>query len=359
MSARTDVPQTGRKTSNVISKGAYVKDLCPGETAWGVFIVAEARLGQSRNGPYWNLTLKDSSGSIEGKIWSPLSQQFAELPQGGFVQVRGAVGTFRDRPQITVDQLAVLDPATPGLDVTQFLPSSAVPPEEMLEALEDLVTEVMEYKPWKKFCRRVLRDEEIKARLLAAPGAKTVHHAYVGGLLEHTLSVSRLSLSIAELYPEIDRQVLLAAAVFHDLGKAWELSGGVANDYTDTGRLLGHIHIALEVLAPFLARARDLDPELILHFKHIILSHHGEYEYGSPKRPKTPEAFVLHYADNLDAKLNTIAGCLEPLEGTEQTWTPFQRYLDRYLYKATPTPDGDRRRKNANPENQCLLPLRG
>lgn len=320
------------------------------------FVLAQSRLGESRNGPYWNLTLQDATGSIEAKIWSPLSQNYSQLPPGSFVTVEGKVGSFRDKAQLTIDALRVLNGDAP-VNLADFVPASETPPEEMLEAIEDLVTEHMNHQPWKTFCRKVLKSEDIRAKLLVATGAKAVHHAYVGGLLEHTLSVANICMSLCDLYPALDRQVLLAAAIFHDLGKAWELSGGLTNDYTDEGRLVGHIQIGMEKLEPFLRRSRNLDDHLIMHFKHLILSHHGEYEFGSPKVPQTPEAFILHFADNIDAKMNTIFGAFAGLEGEEPGWTGFQRYLDRYLYRPTPTPDS-RKAKNNGPEKQCSLPLK-
>lgn len=343
---------------NVSVKNTFVRDLCPGQQVQDLFLVTEAKQGQSRNGPYWSLTLADRSGQVEAKVWSPLSQEFSEIPAGSFARLRGAVTSFRDRPQVVIERLEILSAEDAGANLADFLPSSERPAEDMLQDIEDLCTEHLRHKPWKHLARKILRDEEIRSRLLGGVGAKTVHHAYAGGLLEHTLAVVRVCMSLCDLYPSLDRQTLLVAAVFHDLGKAWELSGGLANDYTDQGRLLGHIWIGLEKLEPFLAKARDLDEDLVLHLKHIILAHHGEYEFGSPRRPKTPEAFVLHYADNLDAKLNTIRAAFAELDPAGSPWTGFQRYLDRYLYRPTPTPDGRASGKEAQ-RAQYLLPIKG
>ncbi|TIH19790.1 HD domain-containing protein [Marinifilum sp. JC120] len=340
-------------------KYTYIKDLINGERAKDVFLIGDAQLRESRNGPFWNLRLQDNSGAVEAKIWSPLSQSFQSLEAGMFVVAGGLVGAYRDKPQLTVEFLNIIDPEVAGLDITDFLPSSVEKPEDMMQDLDYLIAEHMVHIPWKKFCRRVLKDETIHSKLLTATGAKTVHHAYVGGLLEHTLAVVRLCMSICDNYPEVDRQVVLAAAIFHDLGKAWELSGGLTNDYTDEGRLLGHIHIGVEVLEPFLQKAKDLDPKLKLHLKHLILSHHGEYEYGAPKRPKTPEAFILHFADNIDAKMNTIFAELGKLEGSDSNWTPYQRFLERYLYKAEKSPDNPSSKcELKKSEAQCSLPLK-
>lgn len=341
-------------------KTTYIKDLINGERLKDVFLIGDAQLRESRNGPFWNLRLQDKTGAVEAKIWSPLSQSFTNLEAGMFVVAGGLVGSFRDKPQLTVEFLNLLDPESSNLDITDFLPSSQEKPEDMMQDLDYLVAEYMVYPPWKRFCRKVLKDEEVHSRLLTATGAKTVHHAYVGGLLEHTLAVARLCMSICDNYPQVDRQTLLAAAIFHDLGKAWELSGGLTNDYTDEGRLLGHIYIGVKILEPFLNKSKDLNEKLKLHLKHLILSHHGEYEFGAPKRPKTPEAFILHFADNIDAKMNTVFAELDKLEGSNSNWTPYQRFLDRYLYKSEKSPDNQSYKSDLKKsEAQCSLPLKG
>jgi 3'-5' exoribonuclease len=350
----------------VDNKQVFVKDLCPGKPVRDIFVVCEARQGQARNGPFWSLVLQDSTGRVEAKIFSPASQQYPDIASGRFVLVEGQVGSFRDQTQIVVDRLHLLAAEAESLDLSQFLPMSAVRPEILLGRLEELHRQHLHYPGWRKFCKSVLGDPDIRPRLLAAPGGKAIHHAYIGGLLEHTVSVAELCLKFCDHYPGLDREILLAAATFHDLGKAWELTSGIARDYTDEGRLLGHIVLGLEILEPFLRKA-GLEPDLAVHFKHILVSHHGEYAYGSPKRPKTAEALALHYADNLDAKMNTVDGVFEGTE--EAAWTPFQKTMDRYLYRARPTPSplaasGNGRSargaepKDAAKDDQCLLPLK-
>lgn len=299
--------------------------------------MAEARTGQSRNGPYWSLVLQDVSGQMEAKVWSPLSQAHPDLAAGQIVQVRAQAATYRDKCQLTIDQIEVLDPSQAQL--SDYLPPSPVDPAALLAEVEELCRRELAHKPWRALMKKILSDPEVRERLLPATGAKAVHHAYAGGLLEHTLAVARTCMALSDLYPALDRQILLVAALLHDLGKAWELTSGLACEYTDEGRLLGHIQLGLTKLEPFLAKAKDLDEGLILHLKHLIISHHGEYEFGAPKRPKTPEAFILHFADNIDAKMNTMAGAYAELEGAGASWTPFQRYLDRYLYRAPHTPE--------------------
>jgi 3'-5' exoribonuclease len=342
----------------VIQKAQFIKDLTPGQTASDVFCIGAARLGQAKNGPFWTLTLEDVSGRIEAKIWSPAAQAYAELGAGQFVLVEGQVGAYRDRPQINIDRLRVLSSEEFAPDLAQFVPSSEEPPEGLLEKLAELCRAEIAHAPWRKFCAKVLSHPEFRDKLLEAPGAKSVHHSYRGGLLEHTLAVCRLALSICDRYPALDRATLLAAAVCHDLGKAWELSAGPGTDYTDAGRLLGHIVITLELVEPLLKKS-GVEPELALHFKHILAAHHGEYEFGSPRRPKTAEAFVLHFADNIDAKMNQIFGSFESDEPGQ--WSPYVRTLERYLYNPprAPREAPEKPPKPREKDAQCLLPLKG
>ena len=341
----------------VAKKSQYIQELSPGTQVNDLFILAAANMAQSRNGPYWNLTFQDATGKIDGKIWSPKSQEYPALEPGQLTRVHGFVENYRDKNQLKVDHMDLLDMSSEAIDFADFLPTSCVPPEDLMEDLEDLVIEHMKHLPWKKFCRKVLHAEDIRERFMTAPGAKTVHHAYVGGLAEHTLSVARACMALCDVYPNLDRQTLLAGAIFHDLGKAWELSGGLVNDYTDEGRLLGHIQIGQDKLEPFLKRAKNLDPSLKLHLKHLITSHHGEHDFGSPVRPKTPEAFVLHFADNMDAKLNIIDQAYDEMDKSGQEWSPYMRFLERNVFRPTPTPDKSKKQHD-KPENQCLLPLK-
>ena len=342
----------------MIQKNRFIADLAPGQAAADVFCLGAARLAQAKNGPFWTLTLEDVTGQIEAKIWSPAAQAYADLRPGQFVLAEGQVGTYRDRPQLNVDRLRVLLPEEFTPDLAQFVATSAESPEALIEKLAELCRVEIAHAPWRKFCAKVLTQPEFRDRLLEAPGAKSVHHGYRGGLLEHTLAVCKLVLAICDRYPALDRDTLLAAACCHDLGKAWELTAGPARDYTDAGRLLGHIVLSLELLEPLLKKS-GLEPELVLHFKHILVAHHGEYEFGSPRRPKTAEAFALHFADNIDAKMNQIFGAFDTDE--PGGWSPFVRTLDRYLYNPARAPRETAEAKPKAKEKdvaQCLLPLK-
>jgi len=337
-------------------KKLFVRELTPGDPVDEVFALAEARSGQAKNGPFWSLALEDNSGRVAAKIFSPHSVNCPNLAPGMLVRVRGQVGVYRDETQIVAESLQVLDPESPDLVLSDFVAASARPAEDLLADIEVLCREHLRHKPWRALVRKVLADPVVRARLLAAPGAVSVHHAYVGGLLEHTLSVCTLCMSFCDQYPDLDREALLAAAVFHDLGKAWEYGAGITREVTDPGRLLGHISLGLDVLAPFLAKS-GLEEGLVLHFKHIIVSHHGELAFGSPKRPKTAEAFALHFADNLDAKLTTVAEALDEAEAGEGGWSAYTRSLERPVYRPARTPGRETAAQRPEGE-QCLLPLK-
>ncbi len=347
-----------------MSNRQTVKDITPQGEVKSIFLVGASALLQARNGPYWKLELRDATGSVEAKIWSPQSQEYTEIAPGSMIAVEGRSGAYRDQVQVTIENLRVLgEEEGSALDLREFLPASERPAEEMLEELIELAEEEFSYKPWFSFVLAVLRDKGGKARLLAAPAAKSVHHAYAGGLLEHILSVSRLCMRLADHYEELDRQVLLAGAIFHDYGKIWEFSGGLVNDYSDEGRLIGHVNLALEHLAPFMEKAvkSGLEPELLRHFKHLILSHHGEHAFGAVCLPQTAEALILHYADNIDAKMAQCRGLFRDWEGREG-WSPYQQTLGRFMHqpKRTPADESLDRKKapakqNKEVNRQCSL----
>ena len=340
-------------------KTAYVQELEEGQQITDIFVLVQAKLSQSKNGPFWDLTLQDRTGRINAKIWSPQSNAYPEMFPEHLVQVQAQVRSFRDQPQLVVQQLRFLQPEE-EVDWGDFLPSSRRPPEDILADIEALCQQHLRYPPWRKLTRLVLRDVEVRRRLLLAPGAKSIHHAYRGGLLEHTLQVAYLCLAVTQLYADMDHEILLVAAVLHDVGKAWELDLGVSRDYTDSGRLIGHITLGVEVLEPFVPKVKDLDPDLLVHLKHLLLSHHGEYAFASPRRPKTKEAFVLHFMDNLDAKVNTLEQALSGINPEAQGWSAYQNSLERMVYQPKKTSDllQDQNKQKAQNVKQCLLPLK-
>lgn len=347
----------------------FIKDIEAGSEISGLFLLAAASKLQARNGMFWRLELKDATGSLESRIWSPLSQQYLELPVGQIVEIEGRAELFRDQLQLSLSKIRALSSEEQSeLHLGDYMPASKIAPALMFQDLEKLCKQEIQHKSLRKFINLLLNDEDVHSRLLQAPAAKSVHHAWVGGLLEHILGVSRLCVSFSKLYPELDGQLLLAGAVCHDLGKLWELSGGLNNEYTTLGKLIGHINIGLEKIEAFIKKA-GLEEDLALHLKHLVLSHHGEYEYGSPRLPQTAEAFALHYADNLDAKLNQCKNLFdesaygevneEGLAGSG-AWSNYQGTLKREVYlppraiSSVSGAEADKKKRNSG-EGQCSL----
>lgn len=320
-----------------MEKGIHVKDIVEGARENGIFLAQEARLGQGRNGaPYWSLKLTDASGSIEAKIWHPLSLSVTSIAPGTLIQVSGHASLYRDQLQFVIEKIHELqDGEKEGMDISEFIRSSPYGIDNMFVELEEICRREFAHPAWARLMSAILQDPEIKNRLREAPAAKTVHHAYAGGLLEHTLNVTRLCLHLADSYPDLDRQTLAAGAILHDIGKIRELTGGLSAEYTREGKLLGHIVLGCEIIARFLP-ASGLEPELAEHLRHLILSHHGELEYGAARLPQTAEAFALHYADNLDARLGQCRGALQGVGATG--FGAWQASLNRSIYRAMPTP---------------------
>lgn len=338
-----------------MDKGIYINELKPNVAISGVFIISNPTLNQSQGGPYWKFILSDLSGMVDGKIWFPRSKDFIALPNSMPVQIAGRTSLYRERLQVSVSDLEEIDEDNlKNLDKTAFLPMGNKDSEKMFLELCALCQKELTYGPWKKFVSHALKDPEICDGLKAAPAAKHVHQSYLGGLLEHTLNVVKNCQAIADNYPELDRQILLAGAIFHDIGKIWEFTYQFNIDYSTGGALLGHLYLGLEKLQPFLAKS-GLEEDLQYHFKHLILSHHGEYEYGSPKLPQTAEAFVLHFADNLDAKL---AQCRQLFQDEDENkWSDWQKTLERRILKPKHTPEVLTGIKPPQ-ENECLSLLK-
>ncbi len=326
--------------THIPEKHRFIDDLSPGMEVADLFLLATAQQAQAKNGPFWKLELRDARGSIGGKIWSPHSRNYPELSPGMAV-VQGRVTSYRDQPEIAVESIRLLtDAESAGLDLSLFMPASARPPRDMFEELRALAGSVLTHEPWRRFAFAVLEHPEIGPAFQAAPAAKAMHHAFAGGLLEHTLSVCGLCMRLCDHYPALDRQALFTGALCHDLGKIWELSIGLVPDYTTKGRLIGHISLVLAELDP-LMREAGLEPEAADHLRHLILSHHGTREFGSPVLPATAEALALHYADNLDAKLNQIEATLASALGdADSGWSGYVPALERTLFRAPKTPAG-------------------
>ncbi|MDD5712104.1 MAG: HD domain-containing protein [Smithellaceae bacterium] len=315
-----------------MKKSIYVKDIQAGQKVADTFLVAEKSLAFSQKGsPYLNLKLKDKTGEMEAKIWENALEWDKLFKKGDIISLVGRALSYRNALQLSVLEVSKTDEGE--LDISNYFPTAAVDNETMFSELLTFVDKV-EDTHLRALLDLFFRDEAIAGRFRNAPAAKGFHHVYIGGLLEHTLSVVRLLDMVADHYRgSINRDLLLAGGLLHDIGKIQEFTYQRLIDYSDEGRLIGHIVIGLEMLDEKIATLPDFLPQLALELRHLILSHHGTLEFGSPKRPKTVEALIVHFIDDLDAKVNAFQGFIENSSDEESSWTPFHRLFERYIYK--------------------------
>ncbi len=325
----TEAPGPGASRTRL-----WVSDIAAEQAVRGSYLVREKRLATTRSGePFLSLVLGDRTGEIEGRVWEAARELSEVFREGDLVEIQGKATSFRGKLQVSV---ASLKPLAGKVDRTPFLESAPRETTEMLRELREVLKQLQQ-PDLKRLIERFLTDRSFLAAFREAPAAKNFHHCYLGGLLEHTLSVCRLALQVAAHYPLLDRDLLLAGAFLHDIGKTRELTLNPQIDYTDEGRLVGHVVLGAVLLEEKLAALPGFSEELALRLKHLVLSHHGQYDFGSPKRPKFLEAFALHLVDDLDAKINGLARFMarDPQEGA---WTDFNRLFERYLLKGALTP---------------------
>ncbi|MBN2467426.1 MAG: HD domain-containing protein [Deltaproteobacteria bacterium] len=314
-------------------KKIFVNEIRKNSRVESIFLVKEKHMGVTKNGiPYLSLRLMDRSGDINARVWDQAEELDRLFVKNDFVEITGRSSIYQGGMQLTITGLWKCPEES--VDLRDFLPSSSVPPEEMLQELQSMISYIRD-EYLKKMLDLFVHDEEFMTKFSSAPAAKALHHVYLGGLLEHSLSVARLARMAADNYEGINRDLLVAAALLHDIGKVYELSYGKVFDYTDRGRLIGHITIGADMVDEKIAMIPGFPAELQLLLKHMILSHHGAYEYGSPKRPKTIEALVLYYMDDLDAKINGFQQALFQENEEMSQWTKYHKLFDRYLYKQT------------------------
>ncbi len=302
-----------------------VASLKPGAAVSETYLLVALSLATTKNGnTYGAIRLGDRSGEIEGKVWDRAEELLAPFEPGALVKVSGRVEEYRGARQVVVSTLAP-DPGAGA--AADFLPASPVPLQKLRRGLKGLIASLGEPN-LKRLLKAVFEDPQFGPAFERAPAAKLFHHAYVHGLLEHSLSLAALADKVAGHYPHINRDLLVAGALLHDIGKAAELSLGPPLEYSDQGRLLGHLVLGSQLLERFLDALPDFPPDLALHLRHLLVSHHGEREFGSPEVPKTAEALLLHMLDDLDAKTMGLKQWLER-EGVDQGWSGFNRMLER------------------------------
>jgi 3'-5' exoribonuclease len=307
----------------------FIKDIRENDAVEGVFWVKEKAIPVSRTGaPYLRLRLADRTGEIEARVWDGVEDLADLFTRDDFIRIKAQATSYQDKIQLNIKSLKKAGDDEVALE--DFLASSVRDPDEMLAELVE-IGQGIENPYLRQLVMAFLENAELTPLFKRAPGAKRLHHSFLGGLLEHTLSVVQLIQKLKGYYEGINHDLLLAGGVLHDIGKVHELSYERAFDYTDEGRLVGHIVMGVEMVDKEIARIEGFPAELAMLMKHLLLSHHGQYEWGSPTRPMTLEAQILHHLDDLDAKVKGIQEFMQKAqEGA--TWTDYHRMFERFFY---------------------------
>ena len=310
-------------------KTRFVKDLQANENVTDFFLVQTKDVRLKKSGePYLSLVLSDRTGRLDAKMWDGIEDVVDTFESGDFIKVAGFIQIYRMKPQITIQRLRAADESE--VRIGDYLPHTEKNVDEMFDAL---LARVADFKnaDLKRLLEAFLRDEDIAERFKRAPAAKSLHHAFIGGLLEHVSSLMRLAERVGGNYDFIDLELVQTGVVLHDLGKIHELHYERAFQYSDEGQLLGHIPIVLRLIDRKCAELADFPPKLKTLVEHLILSHHGKYEFGSPKLPSFPEALLLHYLDDMDSKLESMRASIAAYREEESGWTPYNPSLERSL----------------------------
>ena len=306
----------------------YIKEYKEGDKIFDIYLCKHRQSAVTKNGkPYDNLILQDKTGPIDAKVWDPNSAGIAEFDALDYIEVYGDVTSFQGALQANIKRIRKCREGE--FDPANYLPVSKFPIEDLYEELLIYIEEIENPYLQKLLKSFFVEDQEFISRFKQSSAAKTVHHGFVGGLLQHTLSVTRLCDYYCGAYPLLKKDLLISAAICHDIGKVREISLFPQNDYTEEGQFLGHIVIGSEMIAEKISKIEGFPVLLARELKHCILAHHGEYEFGSPKKPAIMEAVALSYADNTDAKLETFTELLE--NTTETGWLGFNRLFDSNL----------------------------
>jgi 3'-5' exoribonuclease len=293
------------------------------------FVVTTKQVKPKKSGePYLALTLADRCGQIEAKMWDNVEDAIDSFEQEDFLKIKALLNKYKNRFQLTIHKLRKLGDSE--VDFADYLPKTTKNVDDMWGALEVFVSSIRD--PYlKTLIQAFMADPAIAAAYRNAPAAKTLHHAYIGGLLDHVVSLFRSCDLMCRNYPHVNRDLLLTGAFLHDIGKIHELSYSRSFSYTSRGQLLGHMIIELEMLQAKIAQIPDFPDELKTLLEHLIISHHGEYEFGSPKLPMFPEALMLHYLDDLDSKMESMRAHFEREAENDSNWTSYNASLGRTL----------------------------
>jgi 3'-5' exoribonuclease len=312
-------------------KSPYVNELEPNKLITTSFLVHSKEIRQKKSGElYLSLLLADRTGELDAKMWDNVAEVIDAFDRDDFVRVKGLVQIFHNRPQMTIHKIRRMDDSE--IDFGDYFPSSRRDQDEMWLELRGIVAGVSN-PHLKGLLELVLDDEDIAGRYRRAPAAKSIHHAFLGGLIEHVLSLCAMARLTAQHYKFIDGDLLLTGAILHDIGKIYELNYERGFSYSNDGQLLGHIHIGLRIVGEKLRELPSFPPALRSLVEHMILSHHGKLEFGSPKVPQFPEALMLHYLDDMDSKMECMRALIESDRQVEGCFTAYNGPLERSVLK--------------------------
>jgi 3'-5' exoribonuclease len=320
----------------VDSQRRYINELRPGETLDQVFLVREKELRTAKTGsPYVVCTLCDKTGTIAARMWQASEAIFNSIPTEGFLHVKGRTDEYRGNLQFIID--ACRPHSAEKVDLADFMAVTELDVEQMWAELLEILRAVKD-KHLRLLIKKFVEDREFVAGFKKAPAAKELHNPFIGGLLEHTLNVARAAKALLPVYPKINADLVLAGVFLHDVGKVAELSTGLAINYTDRGLLVGHITIGVlwvqEKAAAIAAETSEaFPPQKLDLLQHIILAHHGSKDWGSPKLPAIPEAFFIHYLDNLDAKMYMTLHAIANDPDAEASFTSYLKQIETKVYK--------------------------
>jgi 3'-5' exoribonuclease len=314
----------------------YIRELGDSDGVDEVFLVTEKQLRTNRQGnSFLQIELRDKSGSMTGRLWNVGENLARQFDAGDFLHVKGKVQLYQGALQMILTQVNPVK--AEKMDAADFLPQTEQDTSKLLERMRTILYRQNNHH-LRALAEAFLMDEAFVHGFCRAPAGIRNHHAYVGGLLEHVVTLLEVAERVLPLYPSLDRDILLMGVFLHDVGKVRELSYQRSFAYTDEGQLIGHLIIGVEMLNEKIKDAEQLTGEvfpreLTLRLKHMILSHHGTYEYGSPKLPMTPEAIALHHLDNFDAKVHSFTRDIREDRNPTSAWTPFNPNLQRKLFK--------------------------
>lgn len=312
-------------------KTPYVSELEPNQLAQGVFLVQNKEVRQKKTGePYLSLSLADRTGDLDAKMWDNVLEVIDTFERDSFIRVKGMVQLFQNRPQLTIYRMQTV--AESEIDIADFLPASKRDRDEMFAELKGWIA-AMTSPHLKALLETIFADEATALAYRTAPAAKSIHHGWIGGLIEHVLSVCQLAKLMAAHYPDIDFDLLLTGVILHDIGKIHELTYARSLGYSDAGQLIGHITIGIRMVEDAARKVPGFPPLLLDLVEHMILSHHGQLDFGSPKVPLFLEAMLLHLIDNMDSKMEAMRAHIAKDRQATGVWTGYSAPLERIVLK--------------------------